>query len=73
MEPFKEWVFVAPDDEVLAHGESIKPGRMARFKLPHGTYLLEVHTTQQIAVNGEVWDVSDENREGILELLDLFE
>lgn len=72
MEPFKEWVFVAPDEEVLAHGETIRPGRVARFRLPHGTYILGINRSDEVAVNGEFWDVTDEDRRGIIELLELF-
>lgn len=73
MEPFKEWVFVAPDEEALAYGETIRPGRVARFKLPHGTYILGINSSQEVAINGEFWDLSDEDRQGVIELLELFE
>lgn len=72
MEPFKEWVFVAPDEEVLAYGETIRPGKVAKFKLPHGTYILGINSADEVAINGDFWEVNDEDRRGIIELLELF-
>lgn len=71
-EEFVEWIFVAPDEEVLAHGQVIRPGKVVKFKFDDASFILGINTDNEVAVNGEFWDLGDDVA-GVLELLELFD
>lgn len=71
-EEFVEWIFVAPDEEVLARGEVIRPGKVVKFKFDDASFILGINSKNEVAVNGEFWDLGDDVA-GALELLELFD
>ena len=70
-EEFAEWIFVAPDEEVKAHGTVIRPGRVVRFKFDDSSYILGLNSKKEVAINGEFWDFGPDVC-GVEDLMALF-
>lgn len=70
-EQFVEWCFIAPEEDVLARATIIRPGKVVRFRFDEGTFILGLNGAQEVAINGEFWDLGPDVV-GIVELMDLF-
>ena len=70
-EQFVEWIFIAPDEEVMARGAVIRPGRVVRFKFDDSSYILGLNSKKEVAINGEFWDLGPDVC-GVEDLMELF-